>query len=141
MTATFAEATEDILTFFKAAWDSTTWPADYPNAPLLVPLPPSPPTPWARVRIQHFPGSTSLSGGLGTQRFERNGVFVAQIFVTAGEGLSRANSLAKIVADAFEGMATPRHVWFRNARINDVGPDGDFYQVNFLTDFTYDEIK
>ncbi len=63
------------------------------------------------------------------------------MFATAGEGLELAYSLAETVVSAFEGTTTERGVEFRNTRLNEIGPDGDWFQINVLADFTYDEVK
>lgn len=139
MSATFAEANDSILKLFKDAWDLTTWSVDYENVSGELPTGTDP---WARVTLRHFGGrNSSLAGALGTQRFDRSGTLAVQIFVPTGEGLSEAFALAKIVADAYEGQSTTNGVWFRNVRVNEIGPDGDWFQVNVLVDFTYDEIK
>ena len=140
MTGTLNQANIDILTLFKTAWDTTGFIALYEN---VAGEPPATPSPWARITLRHSGGGQgSLSGALGTKRWDRNGVLIVQVFVPNGEGLSQAYSLAKIVLDAYEGVSSPlRGVWFRNARINEVGPDGEWFQVNALIDFTYDEIK
>ena len=139
MTATFAQATDDILGIFKDAWDPTTYEAIYTNIAGEVPTGTDP---WARATLQHVGGGqASLTGGLGTTRWNRTGFLTVQVFVPIGEGLSGAHNLAKIIADAFEGASTPNGVWFRNVRVNEVGPDGDWYQVNVVVDFEYDEVK
>ncbi len=139
MTATFDQANSDILTIFKTAWDATGHLALYEN---VKGARPTAQKPWARLTIRHGPpGPTSLSGGTGKHRFERNGLLTAQIFIPNGQGLSEGYVLCKIVADAFEGVATPLQVWFRNIRVNEVGPAGEWFQFNVLVDFTYDEIK
>ncbi len=144
MTATFEEAVDDILTMFKDAWDTTGFGVIYENVVAAEgsTVPPTSTDPWARVMVRHVTGNqSSLSGGLGTQRYTRTGVLIVQIFVPVGEGLSQALQLGKIVADAYEGKASPLQVWFRNVRVNEVGPDGDWYQVNTIANFTYDEVK
>lgn len=142
MTATLAEANDEILTLFKTAWDTTGHVADYANVERPVTVPPTTTAPWARARVQHtFGEQDTLAGPTGTQRFRRDGLFTCQIFVPSGEGLSEAYSLAKTVMDAFEGASTDSGVWFRNARVNEVGPDGEWYQLNVLVDFTYTEVK
>lgn len=139
MTATFEQARDDIFSAFKAAWGVTTFPVVWPDKPAEKP---SGRTPWARVTIRHAGGfQATLSNINGQRRWRRNGVVIVQVFTPSGEGLSRAYDLAKIACDAFEGVSTPRGVWFRNARINEVGPDGDWQQVNVLADFEYDEVK
>lgn len=147
MTATFDEATDDILTIFSDAWNADApnpTLVDYPNiAPSDgVDLPPDSNLSWARVTIQHQAGrQSSLSGANNTQSYDRDGLLTVQIFTAAGSGLSEAHELAKIVADAYEGVASPKEVWFRNVRVNEVGSEGDWYQTNVLVDFTYTEVK
>ncbi len=147
MSATFEEAIDIILAIFKTAWDAgATNPTlvDYQNVKPAnnVTLPPDTNLSWARVTIQHQDGrQSSLSGALGVKRFDRDGLLTVQIFVPAGEGLSEAHTLSKIVADAYEGVAGNNGIWFRNVRVNEIGPDGDWFQTNILIDFTYDEIK
>ena len=146
MTTTYEEATDEVLTLFKAAWDTTAYATlvDYQNlAPSGgVKLPPNAQSAWARVTLRNILGNqASLTGALATSRFDREGLLTVQVFVPAGEGLSEAYQLAKIVADAYEGVASPNGVWFRNVRVNEIGEDGDFYQVNVLVDFSYSEIK
>lgn len=139
MTATFQVAKDEILGVFKTAWDTTGHIALYENVAGAVP-----PTvaPWARVSLRHLSGrQASLAGGSGKRRYDRDGLITVQIFVPSGEGLLEAYNLAKIVADAFEGAATASQVWFRDVRINEVGPDGSWFQVNVVAGFTYDEIK
>lgn len=144
MTGTVQEAVDDILTIFKIAWDTTGHAVDYENVTPAdgVVFPPTTADPWARVVIRHGPAvQSSLSGAFTTQRYTRVGVFIVQIFVTVGQGLSDGRSLAKIVTDAYEGVASPRQVWFRNVRANEIGSDGDWFQINVLVDFTYDEVR
>ena len=139
MSATHEQANDDILTLFKAAWDATGLPVLFEN--IAAELPPIT-TAHAKVFLRHGPGrQASLSGALGTQRFDREGIVTVQIFIPTGEGLSEGYRLGKIAADAFEGQATPRQVWFRNVRVNEIGPSGGWYQFNALAEFTYDEIK
>lgn len=142
--ATYEEAVDDISAIFKTAWDTTGFPVDYENIADAEDntFPPDPSTPWARLTIRHSTGrQASLSGADGTKRYDRGGFLTVQVFVPAGEGLARAYQLGKVVTDAYEGTASTRGVWFRNARVNEIGPDGDWLQVNVLVDFNYDEVK
>lgn len=139
MTATFAVANDEILTLFKTAWDAIGHDAIYEN---VAGDPPTTAAPWARVTVRHFPGGqASLSDDAGAKRWTRNGLITVQIFVPTGEGKAEAYALAKVVADAYEGKRTPSNVWFRNVRPNEIGPDGAWFQLNVLAEFTYDEVK
>ena len=139
MSATLAEANDAILALFKTAWDTTGFTAVYENVKADIPTGTAP---WSRITLRHAIGGLgALTGALGTSRYDREGFLIVQIFVPLGEGLSEGYSLGKVVLDAFEGQTTTNGVWFRNSRINEVGPDGEWYQFNVTIDFSYDEIK
>lgn len=140
MTATYEQAIDDIFTMFKTAWDTTGYIVIYENT--TPSEKPSIGTPYAKVFIRHTGGfQATLTGGIGTARYARLGVMTVQIFTPLGEGLSEGASLAKVLADAYEGAASPRAVWFRNVRLMEVGPTAEWFQHNFLVDFEYDEVK
>ncbi len=139
MSLTYDQAVDEILVMLKASWDTTGYPVIYEN---VAADQPSTITPYLVVTLRHATGEqASLANDNGVKRFRRDGLCVAQIRVPAGEGLSNAYSLAKIVGDAFEGKASPGGIWFRDIRINEVGPDGEWFQINTLFNFTYDEVK
>jgi len=143
MSLTRREAITEILALFKTVWDTTGHGArvKYDNVGKSS-LPPSGTDPWARVALRHTTaGQASLSGSLGTQRFERKGVLAIQIFEPSGKGLSGATDLPKIVQDAYEGVRTANGVWFRDVVVNEIGVSGDFFQTNVVALFEYDEVK
>lgn len=136
---TYREAKDEILAIFKAAWDPTGWPVHYQDVRKQRS---SDENPWAVVTLNHSAGfQDTLSGVIGSRTFTRLGFLTTQIFVPVGKGLQEAYDLAKIVSDAFEGASTPGGVWFRDVRLNEVGRDGEFFQLNVVADFRYDEIK
>ena len=139
MAATQEVASDEILAFFKTAWDTTGNLAVYENVKGAVPTAQAA---WARPVIRHSPGGNqSLTGALNKTNYERTGLMVVSVFIPNGNGLSLGRSLGKTVADAFEGKATASAVWFRNVRIVEVGPSNEWYQFNVVIQFTYDEIK
>lgn len=140
MSATYNEAKDAIIAVFKTAWDTTNLVAIYENVKGATPTTEDA---WARVVMRHgTPFSAgSLSGALGVQRFDRVGLFIVSIFIPNGEGLKQGYILGKTLADAFEGQDTPNAVWFRRASLNEIGPDGEWYQLNFIVEFEYEEIK
>lgn len=139
MTATQETASDEMLAFFKTAWDTTSLIAVYENVKGAVP---TTQVAWARPVIRHGAGGIqSLTGGLSTTNYERTGLMVVSIFIPNGNGLSLGRSLSKTVADAFEGKSTASGVWFRNIRVVEVGPDNEWYQFNVVIEFIYDEVK
>lgn len=105
--------------------------------------PPPVTKPYATHTIRHAKSQQITFGPPGQRRFLRPGVIAVQVFtpLANSQGLSLAEKLAIIARDAYEGKATTGGIWFRNARINEVGPDGTWYQQNMVVEFEYDEIK
>jgi hypothetical protein len=145
---TLSAARDAINAQFKTAWDAGTAPlnagtpfAIYWDGAESTTLPPGDKT-WARVTIRHNTGSQQTFGPTGGRSFNRLGVIIVQVFVPAQEGLTLADVLATIVRSAFEGKhaTADSGVWFHHARVNEVGPDGPWYQVNVLVEFVYEEL-
>jgi hypothetical protein len=135
MSLTFTAARDDI---FKMVDDALSVSISWPDKPFTIPDR----TAWARAVLQHSnAGTQSLKGGLGKATYERQGVLIVQVFTPSGQGLSEAYDMCKLLADAFEGKASPNGVWFRRARINEADKMGDYSQVNFIVEFSYDEVK
>jgi hypothetical protein len=136
---TYKVARREILARFKAAWDTTTFQAFYDDVKKQRSKDEDP---WAVITYRHAGGrQTTLSGAVGTRTFTRTGTLTVQIFTPSGKGLQEAYELAKVVSDAFEGTSTPGGAWFRNVRLNEVGRDGEFFQLNVIVEFLYDEVK
>ncbi len=138
MNLTFAQANDDILALLKAVWDPTGHEMFYDD---IREQRETDQTPWAQVVVRHAAGQQDTLGGVGNRSFLRLGVVIVTINTPSGSGLSTAYALAKVVADAYEGVSSPNGVWFRNVRINELGRDGTFYRTNVLIDFEYSEMK
>ena len=135
---TYNEARNTILKQLFDVWELTGWILQFDNVAGSVP---SNNDPWARATVQHVLGFQRTLGGIGCRRFQKNGVVAVQIFTKTGTGLSESDALSKLVTDTFEGTDTPEGVWFRNVTLNEVGNDGQWFQVNVTADFEYDDIK
>lgn len=143
MTATLLQARDEILGALKTAWDadpgSTGLPVLYSDTEEDVPATGA----WARVTVQHNEGfQATLSNAVGARRFRRLGTVTVQVFTPHNEGGTLSDTLATVAKNAFEGVTTsPGRVIFRNVRVNEVGQDKEWFQVNVLADFEYDEIR
>ena len=144
--ATIAAGRDEILLHFTTAWNLQT-----PPIALLLyddkkrDLPDD--APYARIMVKHnvFPqvtvGATVAQGGNGV-RFRRFGIVTVQVFEISGDGLTSADVLVDLALDAFEGEKTGLdRVEFRNARANEIGHDGPWYQTNVIAEFVYDRVK
>lgn len=137
------QARDEILAKFLAAWianeTSAALPVIYGDVVGEVPASGS----WARVTVRHnIGGAATLGGEVGNRRFRHEGIVTVQVFTEHGNGQVDSDVLATVAMDAFEGEVTsPGRVIFRNVRINEVGLDGQWFQVNVLAEFEYDVIK
>lgn len=134
---THDEARDEILAVVVDAWGATG-PVVYTDVPGTVP---SGDVVWMRPTLRHAVGGQStLAGDVGTRRFTYEGTITVQVFCPAGEGLSRAYQLAELVENGLIDHSSSG-VWFRNARIREVGNSGAFEQINVLADFVYDKVR
>lgn len=134
MSLTVEQARDEMSALFNTAWS--------PRVVLWDGVPgndkPTTRVSWARFAIRHSDGG---SASISRNHFRRYGTIIIQLFSPVGDGLSALDPLTKIALDAYEGQSTAGGAWFRNVRSKEIGPDGDWYQVNVLVDFEYDEVK
>lgn len=132
-----AQARDVILEVFKAAWDTTGFAATYTDVPGSTP---TTETTWARVTLRHTTGAqTSLTGGLGVQRYTNKGFVWVQIFSPIGDGSVAGYSASQVVVSAFRDAKTA--VLFRNVSFNEAGNDGAFERFDVKAQFEYDEVR
>ena len=145
MSLTRYQAIDEMAAIFKTAWEVTASQngdrIKWENVGTKS-IPPDLNLPWARFVLRHATAfQATLSNAVGARRFRRLGILTVQLFQPIGKGLSGDVDLAKIVLDAYEGQTTTGGIIFREVVIQEVGPDGDFYQVNIVVSFEYDEVK
>ncbi len=138
MSLTFAQANDDILTLLKNAWDPTGHKLFYEAVRDEREADNSP---WAFVVVRHAVGQQDTLGGTGNRSFIRFGAVIVTINTPSTNGLQDSYQLAKVVADAYEGVSSPNGVWFRNVRITELGREGTFFQMQVAADFEYYEVK
>lgn len=138
MSLTYEQAYDEMLALLKDKWDDTTytmfWEGVGEDRPTTE-------DPWAQVIIRHGQGGQRTLGGRGQRSFLRIGLIIVQLNTPATSGLPQAYQLAKVVADAYEGVSSPLGVWFRNVRLSENGRNGSFNEVEVIIDFEYHEIK
>jgi len=149
MSIGFDAARDEMLALFNVAWLANT-PAI--NGAVAIPVewqgvysgaPPAADEAFARVTIRHSEGGQITFGNTSNRRFNRSGLITVQVFapISSGGGLSFAENAAIIARDAFEGVGTASGIWFRNSRIQEIGPEGAWFQMNVVTEFQYDEVR
>lgn len=128
------QARDEMLAVFKVAWDTTGLAAIYTDVPGSVPTGDAA---WARVTIRHAEGGQTGFGATEVKRYTQGGTLTAQVFAPVGDGSTRAYALIQLLLLAFSQARGS--VWYRNQRFKEAGADGAFEQINFLTEFTYDD--
>lgn len=132
---TYAEAVVAMQSFFNTQWASATpivWGSDAPAKPTDGT--------WVRFNVNHADGSQASMGSPGSNRFDRSGQVIVQIFQKQGGHGIDARDKASSALDIYSG-AVDGGVRYENARVNEVGDDGfGFHQVNVIADFRYQSI-
>ena len=145
-----AQARNDIYSAVKTAWDAGAATSGktliYDNVTSDIPQAESgstgDPDLWGAVRVENNISSVrSLRGDGGVQRFRRVGIVVVEVFTPAGNGLSSADAVVKVVLDGLEGKTTANGIIFRNAQVREEGVSGPWFLTVITVDFEYDEVK
>lgn len=96
---------------------------------------------WARVTLKHATGTqTTLSGRVGGRQFEQKGTVTIQVFAPVGDGSTAGYSTAQALKTVLENPNVS-DIWYRNARLLEIGRSGAFEQINVLADFSYTDVK
>lgn len=138
MSLTFKQATDDINAMMKTVADNESIDVHWANRKTHRSMSEDS---FVEFIIRHSGGQQDTLGGLGNRSFIRVGIAVARVFTQTGKGLSSAYALAKSIVDAYEGVHSPNGVWFRNVRIQEMGVDGNFFELQVLIEFEYNETK
>ncbi len=131
----FNEARDEMLDLVDSLLDcDISWP-DTAN------VIPSSEKAWARVTINHVTGNQASLGSFDSaRRWDRSGILIIQLFTPMGDGNSMAYDLAQTLVDGLQ-LKRGGCVTLRNVALNEVGPDGAFYQMNVTCTFSYDDIR
>jgi len=137
--ASYLEARDSIFEAIYGIWQPTGYDIQWPDKVFSKP---DEQVPFARVTLNHEDGyQASLVNHHGQRIWERRGTLFVQIFTPLGQGNDEAYGLAKMLIDMLQKLYTSAGVMCRNVRLNEVGQeDYDFFQVNVVADFTYEEI-
>ncbi|ABP63582.1 BcepGomrgp11 [Burkholderia phage BcepGomr] len=144
------QARSDINTMLFDQWSVADWSKVKGGKPNIAwegresARPPDGSAPYVAIFIKHVDGQqASLTDPDMLRRWSRDGLITVQCFgmLSAGQGLEDATYQATIAMRAFEGKQSANGIWFRNARIKEIGSDRGWYQVNMIVEFEYDEVR
>lgn len=146
MPLNLAEARDSMLGHIKTDWDAnTTAVAGYIPDVIYDNLEPTEERNnalyYARVTIQHFDGEQKTLAKEGNRRFEHIGQVFFQLYAPSGEGRAGVDGLAQVAKTSFQKGCTLAGVRFTRVRIEEIGADGPFFQVDVVADFEYHEVE
>ncbi|WVW77402.1 tail terminator [Stenotrophomonas phage vB_SmaS_Bhz59] len=153
MSLTRTQAVDEMVRLLRERWNALTPAVLGGSDPALlqwpgtIVAPPEVVQPFGRFQVRHAANPRHTFAPKGQRRFERSGLITIQCFGPIADpdwpdgGLSLAENLAIIARDAYEGEGTDDGLWFRNARIVEIGADKVYYQQQALVEFQYDETK
>jgi hypothetical protein len=133
---TYKEATIAMIKYFETQWDSETPiilgnddPRDTPDDSSFV-----------RFNINHTTGNQASIGAPGANLFRNFGLIVIQVFNPQSNYGINVRDLSNDIIDFYKGTVDS-DIHYYNARINEVGNDGNgFNQNNVVVEFYYDNI-
>lgn len=139
MSTTTLEARDIILGVFYGKWNGLSASPGPVHFSAEAGEKPTTRVPWARVTLRHSDGpQTTLTGAIGDKRrYTQYGVLFIQLFTQIGEGETELYRIATEIRSAYN-QARGLPVWFRNARLGEVGSRAMWEQLNVLVDFEYD---
>jgi hypothetical protein len=145
---TYEEAVDQIFGIFKTAWDAGASAIVGYTPEVLYPGVEEPKTMpkdkyWSRISQQTADEpQTGMRNGENGQRYTTSGLVFVQIFCPKSEslGLTNGRLLANLARNSYRGNATDCKVWFRNARIVELDPEENWYRLNVVAEYEYDEI-
>lgn len=147
-----ASARDSMAKLLNDAWQAIDWPGlglDIASPPHIewqgrggdtAPSISLPMASW--IAVHSAMPQSSLSDDVGNKSFTASGLITIQLKgpLAPGNGFEVAERMAIIARDAYRGKETPDCIWFRNARIQEVGPDAGWFLFNTFIEFEYDEV-
>lgn len=145
-----AQARDEMAIVLQSAWDAADW-AEYgiASAPEIkwqgrggdLPFTEGQPAiTWNAMHSRER--QAALSDDIGNRLYEPHGLIVMQSrgALINGNGFEVAERLAIIAKEAYRAKSTSNCIWFRNARIQEVGSDAGWYLFNTYVEFEYNEV-
>lgn len=116
-----------VKTEFIRFWGDRT-PFSFLNEPFKEPS-----GTWIRVSVLSQPSEYRILTGEFPQR---HGRMIIQIFCPFGKGTFEADTHASAIRDHFEGLRIGE-VSFTSVEVEEIGRDGEWFQVNVACSFTH----
>jgi hypothetical protein len=97
-------------------------------------------TSWVRLVVRGLGRGQDTLGKKPNRSFQSKASVFVQVYVVANTGVQVSDDLAKEAADLYEGESFSG-LDFNEASINEIGPDGKWYQTQVEAEFSYYETK
>lgn len=113
-------------------------PTQFDNVEFIKPDPQDRSVKWARLQILEGDTRQATLGSGTANRYRTPGIMLVSLFVPAGVGDGKQRELADVISSKFRSV-TYDGVVFHTPRINPIGRDGEWYQVNVTCPFHADD--
>ena len=133
---TIQEAIDAMNGILLRSWNTTTCPILWEGVAQNQPTN----KPFLRVTIKHASdGVASLPAWNGERIFRRSGTIFVSVFTPITDNSGLRFQLSQNVIDIFETVRDD-NVSFENIYPVEIGQSGNFYQINVLIEFNYQDI-
>lgn len=123
--------------------EAVTWPTQFDNQPLTDKngvVIEKPNGIWARMSIKMTDASQVAMAGHGANTHRHTGNVIVQVFDKVDEGYIPCMTVAQLVYSTFLSPLLSGLVTFQTPRVEHVGADGPYYQINVICPFWFDHI-
>lgn len=103
---------------------------------------------WVRISTQQVTSPQAAhimrdEPGASPIAYDTNGLVFVQVFAPMSDedSFRKGELIATKARDIFRAVETPSSVWFRNARFNELDPDGKHYRWNVKVEYQFSERK
>jgi hypothetical protein len=128
----FESIANSITTYFHGVATANNFVVRFDNDPRDTPAD----RPWIQTNVD-FGDSRQFE--IGVSSFRNVGIFNAMIYISIGQGIAGALSVADVIASAFRTTVIDGTINFQTPRIVNVGRVDDNWQVSVLCPFFVDE--
>ena len=151
MTATYIEATDQMLTVLQNVWTNEVTPLTTYTPALYWPGQKPGTTVdgskfWGRVSLQDVLSTqATLSSEVkvsGSKRFTTVGVLVFQLWCphSVPNSYATGRQIVEKVRNTYRGATTTTGIWYTNVRIRELPAEDVFHRFNVVAQYRYDDL-
>lgn len=131
MKMAFESIVNSITTFFNALANANNFVVRYDSDPRDTPADKA----WMNISIEF---KDSRQAEIGIKSFRNKGNFIVKVFISIGQGVADALSIADIIAAEFRTVVVDGTINFQTPTVRNVRRVGDNWEVDVICPFFVD---